>query len=89
MAVTGAAAASCFERTLQNILSNVTYSPGHRQAGGSTINIQSTLRTAPDLCKNVSFTMLFGRKGNSYPVSTQSDVDKCSSQYRDAGRTKN
>jgi hypothetical protein len=32
----------------------VTYSPDHRQAGAPTINIQSTLRTAPDLCKTVS-----------------------------------
>ena len=35
-------------------MSNATCSPGHRQAGAPMINIQSTLRTAPDLCKNVS-----------------------------------
>jgi len=38
------------------------------------INTQSTLRTAPDLCKNVSFAVLFGNNGNSYAVSTQSDI---------------
>jgi hypothetical protein len=36
--------------------------------------IQSTLRTAPDLCKIVSLTLLFGRNGNSYTVSTRSAV---------------
>jgi len=30
--------------------------------------------TAPDLCKNVSLAVLFGSKGNSYTVSTQSDI---------------
>jgi len=30
------------------------YSPSHCQAGVPMINIQSALRTAPDLCKNVS-----------------------------------
>jgi hypothetical protein len=38
----------------ENILSNVTYSPNHRQTGDPMINIQSTLRTATGLCKNVS-----------------------------------
>jgi len=54
MAVTVAAAASCFKRRLFNVLSNVTYSLSHHQAGAPTINIQSTFRTVPDLCKNVS-----------------------------------
>jgi hypothetical protein len=47
--VTGAAAThtSCLKRRVYNILSNVTYWPSHRQAGAPTINIQSTLRTAP------------------------------------------
>ena len=35
-------------------MSNVTDSPSHCQAGVPEINIQSTLRTAPDLRKNVS-----------------------------------
>jgi hypothetical protein len=35
---------------------------------------QSTLRTAPDFCKNGSLAILFGRNGNSYIVCTQSDV---------------
>jgi hypothetical protein len=38
------------------------------------INIQSTLRTAPDLCKYISLAVLFGRNGNSYTVSTRSDM---------------
>jgi hypothetical protein len=33
-----------------------------------------TLRTAPDLCKNVSLAVLFGSNGNSYTVSDQTDV---------------
>ena len=35
-------------------MTNVTYSPSHRQTGAPMINIQSTLPTAPDLCKIVS-----------------------------------
>ena len=35
-------------------MTDVTYSPSHRQAGAPTINFQSTLRTAPDSCKNIS-----------------------------------
>jgi hypothetical protein len=61
------------------------------------INIQSTLRTAPDLCQNVSLALLFASNGNSYTNSKQSDMCVCvcvyvytnSSQYRNAGRTKN
>jgi hypothetical protein len=30
------------------------------------INIQSSLCTTPDLCKNVSLTVLYGSNGNSY-----------------------
>ena len=41
-----------------NILSNITYSPSHRQASTPMINIQSTLRTAPDVCKNVSLAVI-------------------------------
>ena len=55
-------------------MSNVTYSSGHRQIGAPTINIQSTLRTAPDLCQNVSLTVLFGSNGNLYTMSTQPDM---------------
>jgi hypothetical protein len=36
--------------------------------------MQSTLRTAQDLCTYVSITVLFGSNGNSYTVSTESDV---------------
>jgi len=38
------------------------------------VNIQSTLRNAPDLRKNVSLTVLFGRDSNYYKISTQSDM---------------
>ena len=38
------------------------------------INIQSTLRTAPDLCKNVSPAVLFGNNGTPYTVYTQSHM---------------
>jgi len=40
------------------------------------MNIHSTLRTAPDLCQNVSLAVLFGSNGNSYTFSMQSDVCK-------------
>jgi hypothetical protein len=38
------------------------------------LNFKSTLRTAPDLCKNVSFAVLFGSNGNSYKISLHSDM---------------
>jgi hypothetical protein len=38
------------------------------------INIHSTLRTAPDLCKNISLAVLFGRNGNLYTVFRQADM---------------
>jgi hypothetical protein len=55
------------------------------------INIQSTVRTSPGLCKNVSLAVLFGSNGNSYTVSTQSDMCVLythSSQYTDASRVR-
>jgi hypothetical protein len=45
--VSGAAIAFCLNRRQQNVLTNVTFSPSHRQTGTPTINIQSTLHTAP------------------------------------------
>jgi len=36
--------------------------------------IQSTLRTAPDFCKNGPLAVLFGSNGSSYKVCTQSDM---------------
>jgi len=39
---------------VKKVLSSVTYSPSHRQTGAPMLTIQSTLRTAPDLCKYVS-----------------------------------
>jgi len=37
-------------------------------------NTQSTLRTAPDLCQTVPLAVLFGSNGNSYTISTLSDM---------------
>ena len=45
---------ACYCFYLKTTLSSLTYSPSRRQAGAPTINIQSTLRITPDLCKNVS-----------------------------------
>jgi len=56
------------------MFSNVTDSPIHRQAGASMVNIQPTLRTALDLCKNVSFAVLFGSNDNSFTISVQSGM---------------
>ena len=47
------------KRRLQNVLSTVTYSLSHRQAGASVKNLQATLRISLDLCKNVSLALLF------------------------------
>jgi hypothetical protein len=57
------------------------------------LNIQSTLRTFSDLCKNVSLVVLFGNKEiNTQSVRSQICVYIYiyiySSQYRDAGRAK-
>ena len=41
------------------------YSPSQRQAGTAMINIQPTLRTVPDMCKNISLAVLFGSNGNA------------------------
>jgi hypothetical protein len=74
LAVIEAATFSCFQRRLYNTLFKVTYSPSHRQAGAPVMNIQSTIRTAPDLCKNVLLAIVFGSRGDLYTVSTQSDM---------------
>jgi hypothetical protein len=42
------------------VLSYVTYSRSHRQAGALTINIHSALRTASDVCNNLSLAVFFG-----------------------------
>jgi hypothetical protein len=54
------------------------------------INIQSTLRTTPDLCTNAALAVLLGNSDNSHTVSTYSDVCTytCSSQYREADQAK-
>jgi len=59
-------------------------SPSHRQTGALVRNIQSTLRNATELCKNVSLAGLFSSNGNSYTISTQSHICiyRHSSQYR-------
>jgi len=41
------------------------------------INIPSTLRTAPDLCKHFSFAVLFDSSGSSYTVSLQAGMYIC------------
>jgi hypothetical protein len=38
------------------------------------IDIQATLCTVPDLCKNALIAVLFGSNGNSCAVCTQSDM---------------
>jgi hypothetical protein len=50
------------------------YLPSHRKAGAPMKNIQSTLRTGPDLCTNVSLAVLFGSNGNSCTISTKSHM---------------
>ena len=74
MTIPGAATTSCLKRALWNVLSSVTYSPGHRHNGAPMTNRPSTLRTATDLCKNVVLAVLFGNNGNSCRVSMHSDV---------------
>ena len=70
--VTVAATICCFtKKTVQRF---IQYHVFTQSAGNSTRNIQSTLPTAPELCKNVPFLVLFGSNGNSYTISTQSDM---------------
>ena len=59
-----------FEKKILKLLSSATYSPTHRQAGIPVISIQSSLRSAPDLCKNVPFVVLFGSNSNPYTRTT-------------------
>jgi len=53
-------------------------------------DIQSTLRTAPDLCKDFSVAVLFASSGNSYTACMQSDmaIYTYCSQYTDDDRAK-
>jgi hypothetical protein len=76
-----------FKTRLLTLLSSVSHSPSHRQAGDSVINIHSTLRIASDMCKNVSLAVLFGSNGNSYTACTLSYmcIYRRSSHCRDAG----
>jgi len=57
-----------YSKILENVLSNVMYSPIHHPASTLMVNIQSTLQTAPYLCKNVSVAVLFGSNGISYSL---------------------
>jgi len=55
----------------------------------TVINIQSTLRTAPDLCKNVSlkcYLVATVIHVQSVRIQTCVLIHTCSSEYRDAGR---
>jgi hypothetical protein len=92
MAVTGAAATSCPCHVFAQ-------SPPGRHPSDKYCT-QSTLRTAPDLCKNVSLAVLISCNGNSHTVSDQSymyvymyihtymhtHTYTHSSQYMDPGR---
>jgi len=60
-----------------SVLPNIIYSPGHSQAAFPVTNIQSTLRTAPDLCTSASLAALIGSNGNKYTVSIQPDAYIC------------
>jgi hypothetical protein len=60
--------------SLSYLLSNVTYSFHHHQAGVHKRNAQTTFRTATGLCKKVSFAVLFGSKGYSYTVYMELDI---------------
>ena len=71
--VPGATTTACLKRRLLNFLSNVTAKPASQMT-----NPQSTLRTASDLCKNVSLAVL----------ATVIHIVSTKSQYRDAGRKK-
>jgi hypothetical protein len=53
-------------------------------------HIQSTLSTAPDMCKNVSLAVFFGSNGNSYSLYTVRYVCMYTYtlQYKDACRSK-
>ena len=57
------------------------YSPSHRQDRAKMINIQATLRTGPELCKNESLAVLYGSNGISYTVRYVY-IYTYSSQYR-------
>jgi len=52
--MTGSCNYFLFEKKTKMFKSSVTYSPSDSQAGTPIVNTQSTLRTAPDLCKNIN-----------------------------------
>jgi len=66
-----------FGKKIVKYFVHVTYSPSHQQVSAPTINIQSTLHTALELCKDISLEILFGSNSNSYMISTQSDMCVC------------
>jgi len=58
-------------------LSNITYSPIHRQGGAPVIKIQSALRTASDLYKNYhSLCYLVATLIHIQPVRTQIEAGR-------------
>ena len=63
-----------FKKKIVKLLSVITYLPSHRQAGTPTTNIQPTIRISSGWCKIVSLAVSFGSNGNSYTISTHSDV---------------
>ena len=97
MAVTVAAAASCLNRRLYNVLFNVTYWVRHRQSGTPMTNIQSTLRTPPICVRMIhSQRYLVATVIHIQSVHSQMCVytylyiytHTCPSQYGDDGRAK-
>jgi len=75
--LSGAADTSCLKEDYKKDFVQcyvLAYSPPVWR-GPHVINFQSTLLTAPDLCKNVSHAVLglYGSNGNSNTVSIQSD----------------
>ena len=79
-----------FKKKAVNVLSDVTHSPSHHQAGAPLINIQSKLRTVPDLCKNVPRCYLVAAVILIYSLYTVRCVYPYtySAKYTDAGRAK-
>jgi hypothetical protein len=85
--VSGPATTSCLKRFSNFVQCHIfAHSPPDQGT-----NDKHPVNTALDLCKNISLAVWFGRNGNSYTFSMQSEIrmSTCSSQYRDAGRVKN
>jgi hypothetical protein len=87
-----AATASFYKSRLQYVLSNVPYSPSHRQTGAPTINIRSTLRSAPICVKMALLYYLVATVIHIQSARCQICVCVCvytyCAQYGDGGRAK-